>query len=237
MKISVCMASYNGSKYIQKQIESILKQINKNDQLIIVDDYSSDNTVSIIEGFKDNRIMLIKNTYNTGVVAAFNKALMLAKGDIIFLSDQDDEWFDNKVSFLRNFFLLNKVDVIVHDAKIRQLDNVVVSNSLFSQIGSSNGIIKNIYSNSYTGCCMALRRRALRKVLPVPIMKGVFHDAWIGILAKIYGFRVIFIAMPLIIHNRHELNLSTMKRRSIFKIIPDRINLIIALFQRLINGK
>ena len=231
------MASYNGSKYIQKQIESILKQINKNDQLIIVDDYSSDNTVSIIEGFKDNRIMLIKNTYNTGVVAAFNKALMLAKGDIIFLSDQDDEWFDNKVSFLRNFFLLNKVDVIVHDAKIRQLDNLAVNNSLFSQIGSSNGIIKNIYSNSYTGCCMALRRRALRKALPVPIMKGVFHDAWIGILAKIYGFRVIFIAMPLIIHNRHELNLSTMKRRSIFKIIPDRINLIIALFQRLINGK
>ncbi len=237
MKISVCMASYNGSKYIQKQIESILKQINKNDQLIIVDDYSSDNTVSIIEGFKDNRIMLIKNTYNTGVVAAFNKALMLAKGDIIFLSDQDDEWFDNKVSFLRNFFLLNKVDVIVHDAKIRQLDNLAVNNSLFSQIGSSNGVIKNIYSNSYTGCCMAFRRQVLKKVLPVPIRRGVFHDAWIGILAKIYRFRVIFIAMPLIIHNRHELNLSTMKRRSIFKIIPDRINLIIALFQRIINGK
>tara|TARA_B100001996_G_scaffold193104_1_gene147822 strand:+ start:1691 stop:2386 length:696 start_codon:yes stop_codon:yes gene_type:complete len=231
------MASYNGSKYIQKQIESILKQINKNDQLIIVDDYSSDNTVSIIEGFKDNRIMLIKNTYNTGVVAAFNKALMLAKGDIIFLSDQDDEWFDNKVSFLRNFFLLNKVDVIVHDAKIRQLDNLAVNNSLFSQIGSSNGVIKNIYSNSYTGCCMAFRRQVLKKVLPVPIRRGVFHDAWIGILAKIYRFRVIFIAMPLIIHNRHELNLSTMKRRSIFKIIPDRINLIIALFQRIINGK
>jgi glycosyltransferase involved in cell wall biosynthesis len=231
------MASYNGSKYIQKQIESILKQINKNDQLIIVDDYSSDNTVSIIEGFRDNRIILIKNTYNTGVVAAFNKALMFAKGDIVFLSDQDDEWLDNKVSFLRNFFLLNKVDVIVHDAKIRQLDNLVVNNSLFNQIRSSKGVIKNIYSNSYTGCCMAFRRRVLRKVLPVPIMKGVFHDAWIGILAKIYGFRVIFIAMPLIIHNRHELNLSTMKRRSIFKIIPDRINLIIALFQRLINGK
>ena len=231
------MASYNGSKYIQKQIESILKQINKNDQLIIVDDYSSDNTVSLIEGFKDNRIMLIKNTYNTGVVAAFNKALMLAKGDIIFLSDQDDEWFDNKVSFLRNFFLLNKVDVIVHDAKIRQLDNLAVNNSLFSQIGSSNGVIKNIYSNSYTGCCMAFRRQVLKKVLPVPIRRGVFHDAWIGILAKIYRFRVIFIAMPLIIHNRHELNLSTMKRRSIFKIIPDRINLIIALFQRIINGK
>ena len=237
MKISVCMASYNGSKYIQKQIESILKQMNKNDQLIIVDDHSSDNTISIVEGFRDNRIILIKNTYNTGVVAAFNKALMLAKGDIILLSDQDDEWFDNKVSFLRNFFLLNKVDVIVHDAKIRRLDNIVVNNSLFSQIRSSNGIIKNIYSNSYTGCCMAFRRRVLKKVLPIPIRTGIFHDAWIGILAKIYRFRVIFIAIPLIIHNRHESNLSTMKRRGILKIIPDRINLITALFQRIINGK
>ena len=230
------MASYNGSKHIENQIESILSQLASNDQLVIVDDFSSDSTVTIIEKFKDSRIKLLKNKYNIGVVANFNKALRAANGDIIFLSDQDDEWIDNKVSFIRNLFLSNNVDLIVHDAKIAK-DGTIVSNSLFGQIGSSDGLFKNVYSNSYTGCCMAFRRSILRKVLPIPIKKGIFHDAWIGILAKFYRFRILFIATPLIIYNRHDANVSTMKRRSIYKIIPDRINLIISLFERIVYGK
>ena len=84
---------------------------------------------------------------------------------------------------------------------------------------------------------MAFRRIILRKILPIPNKKGIFHDAWIGILAKFYKFKVIFIATPLIVYNRHETNVSTMKRRSILKIIPDRINLINSLYQRIIYGK
>ena len=236
MKISVCMASYNGSKFIKNQITSILSQLAKSDQLVIVDDCSFDNTVNIIESFKDPRIKLFKNIKNIGVVGTFNKALKIAKGDIILLSDQDDDWLENKVSFIRNFFLSNKIDLLVHDAKIKQGESIV-SNSLFEQIGSSSGLFKNIYSNSYTGCCMSFRRSILKKILPIPNKKGIFHDAWIGILTKFYRFRVIFIATPLIVYNRHESNVSTMKRRSVLKIIPDRINLIIALIQRTIYGK
>ena len=236
MKISVCLASYNGSKYIKRQIISILSQLDKSDQLVVSDDCSSDDTIIIIESFKDSRIKLIKNKYNIGVVANFESALKVANGDIICLSDQDDEWMVNKVSFLRDFFIINNVDLIVHDAKIMQGGNIV-TNSLFKQIGSSGGLFKNIYSNSYTGCCMAFRRRILKKILPIPNKKGIFHDAWIGILAKFYKFRVIFIATPLVIYNRHETNLSSMKRRSIHKIIPDRINLIVSLFRRIIYDK
>jgi len=230
------LASYNGSKYIKRQIISILSQLDKSDQLVVSDDCSSDDTIIIIESFKDSRIKLIKNKYNIGVVANFESALKVANGDIICLSDQDDEWMVNKVSFLRDFFIINNVDLIVHDAKIMQGGNIV-TNSLFKQIGSSGGLFKNIYSNSYTGCCMAFRRRILKKILPIPNKKGIFHDAWIGILAKFYKFRVIFIATPLVIYNRHETNLSSMKRRSIHKIIPDRINLIVSLFRRIIYDK
>ena len=173
MKISVCMASYNGSKYIKNQIQSILIQLNNKDQLIIVDDCSIDNTLQIIKNFKDSRIKLIKNNRNVGVVATFQKAMKFAKGDIIFLSDQDDEWLDNKVSFIRNFFIMNNVDLLVHDAKIRQKGNLI-SNSLFGEIGSSSGLIKNIYSNSFTGCCMAFKSNVLKKVLPIPIKSGIF---------------------------------------------------------------
>ena len=236
MKISVCMASYNGSKFIKNQITSILSQLAKSDQLVIVDDCSFDNTVNIIESFKDPRIKLFKNIKNIGVVGTFNRALKIAKGDIILLSDQDDDWLENKVSFIRNFFLSNKIDLLVHDAKIKQGESIV-SNSLFEQIGSSSGLFKNIFSNTYTGCCMSFRRSILKKILPIPNKKGIFHDAWIGILTKFYRFRVIFIATPLIVYNRHESNVSTMKRRSILKIIPDRINLIISLIRRIIYGK
>ena len=230
------MASYNGSRYIMNQLKSILGQLAKNDQLVIVDDCSLDSTVRIIESLKDPRIKLFKNTRNIGVVGTFNRALKNAHGDIILLSDQDDEWLDNKVSFIRNFFISNNIDMVVHDAKIMQ-DGNIVTNSLFKQIGSSGGLFKNIYSNSYTGCCMAFRRSILRKVLPIPNKKGIFHDAWIGIVAKFYKFRIIFIATPLIFYNRHESNVSTMKRRSILKIIPDRINLIVSLIRRIIYGK
>ena len=230
------MASYNGSRYIMNQLKSILGQLAKNDQLVIVDDCSLDSTVRIIESLKDPRIKLFKNTRNIGVVGTFNRALKNAHGDIILLSDQDDEWLDNKVSFIRNFFISNNIDMVVHDAKIMQGGNIV-TNSLFKQIGSSGGLFKNIYSNSYTGCCMAFRRSILRKVLPIPNKKGIFHDAWIGIVAKFYKFRIIFIATPLIFYNRHESNVSTMKRRSILKIIPDRINLIVSLIRRIIYGK
>ena len=218
------------------QLKSILGQLAKNDQLVIVDDCSLDSTVRIIESLKDPRIKLFKNTRNIGVVGTFNRALKNANGDIILLSDQDDEWLDNKVSFIRNFFISNNIDMVVHDAKIMQ-DGNIVTNSLFKQIGSSGGLFKNIYSNSYTGCCMAFRRSILRKVLPIPNKKGIFHDAWIGIVAKFYKFRIIFIATPLIFYNRHESNVSTMKRRSILKIIPDRINLIVSLIRRIIYGK
>ena len=234
--MSVCVASYNGAMYIEKQLHSILDQLQSNDQVIIVDDCSFDDTVNIIESFKDSRIKLFKNTKNIGVVGTFNKALKNANGDIIFLSDQDDEWLDNKVSFIKNFFISNDIDMVVHDAKIMQ-GGSIVTHSLFDQIGSSSGLFKNIYSNSYTGCCMAFRRIILRKILPIPNKKGIFHDAWIGILAKFYKFKVIFIATPLIIYNRHEANVSTMKRRSIHKIIPDRINLIVSLIRRIIYGK
>ena len=234
--MSVCVASYNGAMYIEKQLHSILDQLQSNDQVIIVDDCSFDDTVNIIESFKDSRIKLFKNTKNIGVVGTFNKALKNANGDIIFLSDQDDEWLDNKVSFIKNFFISNDIDMVVHDAKIMQ-GGSIVTHSLFDQIGSSSGLFKNIYSNSYTGCCMAFRRIILRKILPIPNKKGIFHDAWIGILAKFYKFKVIFIATPLIVYNRHETNVSTMKRRSILKIIPDRINLIISLIRRIIYGK
>lgn len=222
------MASFNGSRYIESQIKSILKQLDINDELIIVDDHSSDDTRKIINCFKDQRIKLIKNKINMGSTFSFNKALMNCKGDLIFLSDQDDEWKFNKVNFIKKFFNKNNVDLVVHNATIKY-DNLEDELSLFDKIKSSDGLFRNIYSNTFTGCCMVFKKKILDYSLPIPIKKGIYHDAWIGINAKIMKFNIKFINNSLVVYNRHSMNLSTMKRRSLKKIIPERFNLIINL--------
>ena len=116
-KVSVAMATYNGEKYIQEQIDSILKNLEKKDELIISDDGSNDGTIEIIKKNikKDNRIKLI-NGPKRGVIKNFENALLNCNGDYIFLSDQDDIWLPNKVKTVMSYFEQDdKLIAIVHD--------------------------------------------------------------------------------------------------------------------------
>ena len=103
MSISVCIATYNGEKFIQKQIKSILSQISLNDEVIVVDDLSSDNTVKIIESLNDKRIKIYLNNKNQREVYSFNRAIELAKNNFIFLSDQDDIWIGDMNSHEKKY--------------------------------------------------------------------------------------------------------------------------------------
>lgn len=229
------MAAFNGENYIRVQIESILNQLGPEDQLIIVDDASTDCTVDIIKSFKDERINLMLNDCNTGVVQTFNKALKEATGDIIFLSDQDDSWHDNKVQHVTEIFYSEDVELIVHNA-ILVFDGKISNSKLFDLFSSSPGVIKNIYKkNTFTGCCMAFRRSILKDVLPIPTSIGIFHDAWIGILAEFLGYKVKFISIPLIYYNRHCSNISSLKRRNLPIILRDRLIFIFLLFLRVVS--
>ena len=101
------MAVFNGEKYIKDQIISILPQLSKNDEFIIIDDCSKDKSIKIIQKINDPRIQLFQNSNNLGHVLSFNRALELSKGDIILLADQDDLWSPTHVEILRSI-LLNK---------------------------------------------------------------------------------------------------------------------------------
>jgi glycosyltransferase involved in cell wall biosynthesis len=236
MKISVCMATYNGAEYIKIQMESILKQLASDDQIVVVDDASKDNTVEIINSFNDPRIHLSINEFNIGPARTFDCALRYAQGDLIFLSDQDDRWYDNKVSVVVDIFSRKDVDLIVHNAVIVK-GNCIINKSLFERSRSSAGIFKNITRNTYTGCCMAFRKSVLAKVLPISPRIGLFHDAWIGVLAEFFGLRVAFIEVPLMEFIRHDRNASTLKRRSIFRILYDRLRFVSAMAIHVIRLK
>lgn len=228
MRVSVCMATYNGAAHVATQISSILKQLDAADQLIVVDDKSTDDTREIIGNFRDPRIQLIVNPVNVGAALTFNRALQEASGDIIFLSDQDDRWHDGKVATVVKMLETGNLDLLVHDAVVLRGGQVVHA-SLFDMAGSSPGVIKNIVSNTFTGCCMAFRRNILRDVLPISAHIGIFHDAWIGVLAQYFGYKVAFMPVPLMDFIRHGGNASTLQRRSIVPIILDRVAFVTAL--------
>ena len=206
MKISVCIAVYNGEKYIKLQILSILEQINEDDELLIVNDCSIDKTIEIIENTKDKRIKIISNDTNLGTVESFEKSIANASGNIIFLSDQDDIWMPGKVEkFCATFNENSKTTLAISDAVIINESGQVTADSFFAIRGSfRSDPFSNIIKNKYHGCTLAFRKEMLEYILPFP--KDLpMHDIWVGIVSSIFG-EVVYIDEPLIQHRRHDSN-------------------------------
>ena len=110
--ISVCMATYNGQKYIKEQIDSILCQLGHADELVISDDHSTDLTPDIIKSYDDKRIKFFYNELKKGVTHNFENALLKSKGDILFLADQDDVWLPGKLEKMVDFMQQGGYDVV-----------------------------------------------------------------------------------------------------------------------------
>lgn len=210
MKISVCMATFNGAKYIKQQLQSILMQLSEEDEVIVSDDSSSDNTLEIVASFNDKRIKLFPNNQFSSSIYNFEFALKQAKGDYIFLSDQDDVWLEGKV--LKTINELQHVDMLVSDCSIVDEQFNIKIKSYFEHTNAGNGLLKNLLVNTYSGCCMAFKKKLLKKVLPFPENLPT-HDMWIGFVAELF-FKIKFIKDPLILHRIHGNNSSTMSEKS-----------------------
>ena len=186
IRCSVAMATYNGEKYIKEQIESILNNMTENDELIISDDGSTDNTIQIIKKYQsqDERIKLIEGP-KKGVKQNFANAIENTKGKYIFLSDQDDIWMEDKMNKILKKFK-DGYTVITHDANVINENKEKIINSFFEYRKSGKGIIKNIWKNTYIGCCMAFDSNIKKYILPIP-NNIEMHDQWIGIIGEIKG--------------------------------------------------
>lgn len=206
--ISVCIATFNGEKYIISQIHSILSQLESTDELIISDDHSSDDTVHLIRQINDSRIRIYFNDEaSRGYTRNFENALKHAKGEYIFLSDQDDIWFDDKVELTLK--ALNQSDFTVSDAMVVDENLKVLIPSHFDQVSVKRGFVTNFLKTRYIGACMAFRRKVLDAALPFPKNNQFCaHDYWIAIVAECY-FNVSLIRQPLIYYRRHQTNASS----------------------------
>jgi len=213
--ISVCIATYNGENFIQRQINSILPQLNENDEIVISDADSTDKTTDIINSIGDKRIKLLHyktpSRYSKNEIfnkmdnirVNFENALMQARGDVILLSDQDDLWHSNKVK--RICELLKEADCIVHDCVVLQEGKVTISSFLnYFKPGRTRWSM--FIKSPFMGCCMAFNRSVLERSLPFPNLH-IEHDTWIGMCAYKVG-KVKIVDEVLIDYFRHGHNAS-----------------------------
>ena len=230
MNISVCMATYNGEKYIKDQLKSILYQIGVNDEIIIVDDCSKDNTVDIIHGFNDTRIKLFQNEKNKRHVFTFGEAIRLAKNEIIFLSDQDDIWIKGRVNtFVDYFKKMENVKLITSNFLCVNENGNIINNPLPTV--SSEESFKYLWNISkiflgkigYYGCSMAFRNELKPFILPIPDYIEA-HDLWIALIANMLKIN-LHIEEKTLYHRIHSKSASEIarKRKLIRKIIT-RVN-------------
>jgi len=226
--ISVCIPTYNGERFIKEQIDSILPQLEDSDEVIISDDSSTDNTIVILKKYKDPRIKLLLNNNFKSPIYNLENALKHAKGDYIFLSDQDDVWNKNKVNIMLKS--LKKYDCVVSDAEVVDKNLNTIYPSFFEKRKSKKGLLRNIIKNNYIGCCMAFRKSILQYALPFPENLPM-HDIWLGLISEKHG-RCVFIDDKLIKYRRHGNNVSLTGEKSsnsLYVKLKIRFNIIKAL--------
>lgn len=206
VRISIAMATYNGAQYLQEQLDSFLYQTRQPDELVVCDDGSTDATLEILEAFRQQApfaVHIYPNETNLGYIRNFERALSLCTGDIIFLSDQDDVWFCNKVETMAAT-LATRRDIFVLQADMVLADEDM-NPTAYTQLG--NIVALGHSPDTYlTGCGTALRKAWLDLALPIPAELAA-HDNWIHRLALALGVRML-LKTPLQYYRRHGANAS-----------------------------
>lgn len=230
-RISVCLASYNGERYIEEQLQSILMQLDDLDEIIVVDDASSDGTTTVIESFTDPRIRLIVNSRNIGYVASFEKAITISSGNFVMLSDQDDIWLPGRVEILLNALKLKQFaasNFTTFGGRPNRLQKIKLKRS------NERHSLRNIFATwvgyrPYYGCTMAFRAEGKDRLLPFPSFLHETHDQWIAIVANM-GAQMAHVEQATVTRRLHEDNTTPKKSRQIRIIFRARMNLLRAIF-------
>ena len=195
MKISVAFIVYNGARYMRTQLDSILAQTHKVDEIIVCDDASSDCTKEVLEEYKNkhpNLFFLHYNDQNIGPTKNIEKAIQACTGDIILLADQDDYWDPNKVETIIKWFEQNQTmnGVFTSGSIMNSNEKLENKYELWDAMSFPHKAIKNgedlkLYintvENSVTGATLAIRNNLAFLKKPFPVIKHLVHDRWLAI--------------------------------------------------------
>lgn len=232
VSVSVVMATYNGERYLKEQLDSVLAQLQPGDELIVVDDASRDGTAALLACLTWPNLRTVKNPTNIGVLRTFERGLMLATGDLVFLCDQDDIWLPGKrAAFVNAFAADTRTLVVVSDAQLIDASGSVFAPSFMATRGGfQGGLFSTVVRNRYLGCAMALRREVFAAALPIPQFVPM-HDMWLGAVGCAAG-QVHYLALPLLQYRRHGGNVTPSTRQGWLKMLRWRGELVLALVLR-----
>ncbi len=216
-KISIALCTYNGAKYLTSQLESYLSQTQLPDELVVCDDCSLDDTVTILEGFAERAPFSVRiwaNNPNIGSTKNFEKAISLCSGDIIFLSDQDDIWMTNKIEKVTNEFDRDdKVGMVFSDVELVDGASESLGGSLFeSGIKAEERILiekGELFSillgrDIVIGAALTFRSKFTNAILPIPTdIPNMIHDGWIAMIISAVA-KYNFLDEPLIKYRQHD---------------------------------
>ena len=206
--ISVCLATFNGERFVRRQLETILPQLLPGDELIVSDDGSTDATVEILSSLVDARVRVLKDGGFRDPVRNFERALEHALGDVVVLCDQDDVWLDDKLAVVRELFAAPTTTpyLVVLDATIVDEREQPLEPSVQRRLKAGPGLLKNLWTNRYLGCCMAFSADLLDAALPIP-RRMPMHDMWLGQLCERIG-RTDFVPRVTMLYRRHDESLT-----------------------------
>ncbi|MDR0603608.1 MAG: glycosyltransferase [Bacteroidales bacterium] len=236
---SICVAAYNGSLEIEHQLMSILEELEADDEVIIVNDCSTDDTLAKITNMNDHRINVFNFQENKGHVAAFEKAISMATGNYIFLSDQDDIWAKGRYQLMKS--TMDKKDVMLLSSNFDCFDNL--GNSCFipahiqdkSETKSFFKKIMYIFAGkkcgcSVYGCTMVFKKEFTKIILPIPSFVEA-HDIWISLAA--YILKSYFHLDTITLHRRLSGSNLTQQNRKFYKKVKSRIPMALSVFELL----
>ena len=189
-KINILMATYNGRRYVAKQVESILNQTYTDFRLIISDDGSTDSTVKILEEYekKDSRVEIYAQQENHGVVANFEFLISKVRAEFFMFADQDDIWEPNKIEDSMRLMQTQNLDLVYTDLTVVDSRMKVLAPSYWKQKGLDYRIKKynnfeSLYLNNFvTGCTMLVKSKWINEFMPLPKTSNyVLHDYWVAL--------------------------------------------------------
>ncbi|QXZ09311.1 glycosyltransferase [Comamonas sp. Y33R10-2] len=217
-KVAILMATYNGSRFISEQIESLMEQTFKNWILYVRDDLSTDETLSIVESYAENdkRIKIVRD--GKGRLGACQNFARLCQFidrdafDYFMFCDQDDRWRSEKieisVSTLENLEVNYKNDFLLAYGTLLYTDSKGVLLKISSPDFSSTPTLGKIIAQNYIyGCTMIMNKKLFNEIGVIP-EASENHDYWIALVAMFNDAKTQYISQPLVFYRQHDSNVS-----------------------------
>ena len=203
------MCTYNGAKFLQEQLRSIAAQSMPVQEIVICDDCSADATCAVVEAFSRQHpgiVRMYRNSKTLGYSQNFAEAISLCQGDIIFLSDQDDSWFPNRVETMAAVFASDNECAVISVAALVTDQDLNPNGKLLSPMSPTRGekpatFSARIHQSSAYGCTLAFRASLFPVFFPISPHWG--HDNWICFIASRFT-DIRGIEEPLMYFRRHR---------------------------------